>query len=143
MSGSRQSWRGGFEGIRLRLVPIAVALSFLVSAAIIGAALWAESGMPKEFASYGASQWGQAAGVLLPLIAVCGWPWPASFFRGFNGPSRGSSVVFAVAGVLLAALFYIPTSNTPSEGKGYYVIFFLLVAWVAFPLSLLVRSDDQ
>ncbi len=127
----------------MRLVPIAVALSFLASAAIISAALWANSGMPKEFASYGASQWGHAVGVLLPLIALCGWPWLVSFFRAFNGSSRGSSVVFAVAGVLFAALFYIPISNAPSEGKGYYVIFFLLLAWVAFPLSLLIRRNDQ
>lgn len=127
----------------MRLVPIAVALSFLASAGIISTALWAESGMPKEFANYDAGEWASASGVLVPLLAVCSWPWLVSFIRALNGARQGSSVVFAVAGVLLAAFFFTPIANAPAEGKGYWVIFFVVVAWLAFPLSLLIRNDDE
>ena len=127
----------------MRFAPIAVALSLLLSSAIIGAALWSTPSMHREFANYDSTQWAKAMGVLLPLLAVCAWPWILAFIRAFGERGSRSSSVFAIAGVLLSVLFYSPISSAPAEGVGYNVIFFLLLAWVAYPISLAAKNTVQ
>lgn len=124
----------------MRFAPFAVACSFLLSSAIVAAALWSTPAMHRQFANYGATQWASASGVLLPIVAVCGWPWLVSFVRAFGERSYRSSTAFAVAGFALSLVFYMPISSAPSEGIGYYVVIFVLLAWVAYPLSLLARG---
>ena len=127
----------------MRLAPIIVAGSFLLSGASIGAALWSTPAMRHEFANDSSGHSARAAGVLLSVVAICGWPWLASFVRAFGERGHRSAIVFAVAGVALSALFYSPISSAPTEGVGYSVIFFVLLAWVAYPLSLIVESGAQ
>jgi hypothetical protein len=124
--------------------PLIVGLSFALSTAIIGAALWSVPSVRIEFsdAAYlSPVQWLRVAEVLLPLLALCSWPWVAALARAFRVPGDPAPLVFAVVGILLAAVFYVPISGAPAEGIGYNVIFFVLLAWIAYPLSLLARTN--
>jgi len=124
----------------MHLAPLFVAGSFLSSGAIIGSALWSTSPMRHQFEHYSSGQWTSAAGVLLPLVAICGWPWLLAFVRAFKQQSRRSAAVFALVGLGLAALFYSPISSAPAERIGIYVIILVLLAWVAYPLSVVVAG---
>ena len=127
----------------MRVAPILVACSLLLSGAIISAALWSTPAVRHQVSGYSSNEWQKAIGVLLPILAACSWPWFVAFGRAFSERGIRSSTVFAVAGVVLSALFYSPISSAPSEGIGYYVIVFVLLAWVAYPLSLIAKSGAQ
>jgi hypothetical protein len=92
----------------------------------------------REFAAYGASEWIQSIFVLLPILAIACWPW----FVALLSASKHwlQTVIFSTGVAALAVGFYPSIMAGPPEGIGYSIIIYILIVWVTYPLSLLLRS---
>lgn len=117
------------------LIPLAVIASFLLSSAIMIDAIWPSL--------YSVQNWQNAPLHLIPFFIFPAWPWTVSFFISFSKKTAYSSLFVAVAGFLLVVAFHSTISAAPTEGKGYYVIFFVLLSWVLFPLSLIFEKNNS
>lgn len=127
----------------MRFAPASVLSSFLLSLALICAALWPEAVRGEGIASYGVVEGIKAALVLLLIIGISSWPWLVSYICASNEHDYRASILFAIAAVALALRFYFLISDAPAEGKGYNVIFFILLAWFVYPLSLIARTKAK
>lgn len=127
----------------MRLAPAAVLLSFLLSLALIGAALWPIAARSDDNAGYGLIEWTRLIAVLLVIIGISSWPWLVAYISASNEDDYRASILFAITTVVLALRFYFLISDAPAEGVGYNVIFFVLLAWVAYPVSLIARTKKK
>ena len=122
---------------------IIVLLSLLLSAGVIVGAVFSTSGMLGSFSPGHRSElFGNAAAALL-LVAVCAWPWFVALRAATNPAARVGANIFAFAAVVAAAVFYSPIRTAPSEGVGYYVIFYVLAVWIVGPFLLKIRSAER
>lgn len=127
----------------MRTASVIVLSSFALSLGVITSALWSTPGMRHAFAGYGIKEWFITSVALVAMTAICGWPWAAAYFKSLSRQGAPSAIVFSAASAGLALLFFKSISSALAEGVGYNLLFFVFLAWLIFPLSLLAKGEEE
>jgi hypothetical protein len=125
----------------MRNTRIVVALSLLFSTLLIGGALLYAPAMESRLLS--GKEFLAGAPLFVLLLGLVGWPWVVAFILANKPRARLGAQVFAYAALIGAALSFVPISSAPSEGIGYFVLFYLLGVWIVGPLLLMIRSHES
>jgi hypothetical protein len=119
---------------------IAVALSWLLTALIIGWAIFSTPYMRKVLHGEAVES---AAGSIVALVVgalVCGWPWLLAFILPASQSNQRRQYVFAVVAVALACVFFTSISEGHDFAVGLFTIFCVLSIWLAYPLTRIFRA---
>ena len=123
-----------------------VLVSLIFTVLAIGHAIGsnANSSARSELFSGDAKQLLGGALMVAMLTAIACWPWFVAFARASRDNEKLPGSVFAVLSAVLAAFAYSGIASAPAEGIGYYVIFYVLAVWLAYPIiSRLARGSED
>lgn len=104
---------------------------------------------PFYFSQGGQSQPGSLDRLVadLPAVllasAICGWPWWVALANSGSAEGKVGATVFACFSAIVALPSAFVIASAPSEGRMYYVAFYVLLSWVVGPLLLRIGLDSE
>jgi len=128
--------------MRIWLASRAIVLgSWLITAATIGAAVFATPYMQKVWRGEAVESLAESLAGLALGAVVCGWPWAFAFALKPSQSRRQR--VFSGMAVALAIAFYFPIASGRDFGIGLNVVLCVLSIWIAYPLTRLVPQKGN
>lgn len=120
---------------------IAVLVSWLVSATLIGHAIFSTPYMKMVLRGEAVESATECIVAFIVFAVVCGWPWLKSLKASPSPSTTRFRFTFAVVAVGLSAAFYNPIATGHDLSVGLNTIFALLSIWLAYPAIRFVTRD--
>ncbi len=120
------------------LVRITILTSLILSTFVLGRAIGASPNFSGEPTINHAIAYFQLAALYCMLM----WPWFRAFIIANRKGQQPRVIIFSVVALSICALFYKQISTAPVEGKGYYLLFCLIIIWIIYSLSRFLRERE-
>lgn len=121
---------------------IVVLVSWLVSATLIGHAIFSIPYMRMVLRGEAVESATECIIGFIVFAVLCGWPWLILLKAPQSPSTTRFSFTFAVVAVGLSAAFYHPIATGQDFSVGLNTIFAVLSIWLAYPAIRFVTRDE-